>query len=105
MGEVNVNQVDSSFLRLQKIKETKQQYKNPKVNVITKRSRTYNCKCIAPVWQSMALVKEEAKQDRGSSEIREILSHLLGNSSPNQRMNCSITGNHLTALLSMLVIV
>lgn len=60
MGEVNVSQVDTSDVAfqekggqgLQKIKETKQQYKNPKVNLTTKRSRTYNCKCIAPKYGS-----------------------------------------------------
>lgn len=60
MGEVNVNQVDKSDvafqekggLGLQKIKETNQQYKITKVTVITKRSKSYNCKCIAPKYGS-----------------------------------------------------
>ena len=55
--------------------------------------------------QSMAPVKEVAKQGRGSYVTSEIPSHPLGNSRPKQRVKCSITGSCLAAPLSMPVVI
>lgn len=105
MGEINVNQVDTSDVAFQDCKKLKKLDNSTKILKFMQLVRGVGPTTANVLPQSMALVKEEVKQDSGSSEIREILSHFLGNSILNQRMNCSITGNCLTASLSMLVIV
>lgn len=112
MGVVNVNQVATYNEAFQEKvglrglqKGLKELNNSTRILKSTQSLRGVGATTAKASPQSMAPVKEEAKQDSGSYVTSEIPSHLLGNSRPKQRVNCSITGSCLAAPLSMLVVI